>query len=182
MKLGVRELLFLSLMLGLMGSSYFFVFRPAAEKREARRAEIAAKFKALSDLRQTTAGIGDVERKIAELEQAIRFFERKLPAQKEVDSILKQIWELADRNALQTRTIKTLKAGRTAGCSEQPIQMTLAGDFRGFYSFLLELEKLPRLTQVTQMKLEKSPDRDGSAVAQMTMSIFFEAETASVQR
>lgn len=182
MKLGVRELLFVSLMLGLMGASYFFVFRPASEKREARRAEMAAKSKALADLRQATAGIKDVERKIAELEQAIRFFERKLPAQREVDAILKEIWQMADRNSLQTRTIKTLKTNRTAGCSEQPIQMTLAGDFSGFYSFLLQLEKLPRLTQVTQMKLEKAPDRDGAAVAQMTMSIFFEADAAAAMR
>ena len=28
--------------------------------------------------------------------------------------------------------------------------MSLAGDFNGFYAFLLQLEKLPRITRVTQ--------------------------------
>jgi hypothetical protein len=57
--------------------------------------------------------------------------------------------------------------------------MNLAGDFKGFYAFLLQLEKLPRITRVSQMKLEKIDDREGEMTAQMTLSIFFEPEAAS---
>jgi Tfp pilus assembly protein PilO len=60
--------------------------------------------------------------------------------------------------------------------SELPIQMSLSGDFNGFYSFLLQLEKLPRITRVTQMKLEKINDHDGEATANITLSIFFEPD------
>ena len=51
------------------------------------------------------------------------------------------------------------------------------GDFNGFYAFLLQLEKLPRITRVSQMKLEKISERDGEMTAQLTLSIFFEPET-----
>ena len=57
------------------------------------------------------------------------------------------------------------------------IQLSLAGDFNGFYAFLLQLEKLPRITRVSQMKLEKIDERDGEMQAQMTLSIFFEPDT-----
>jgi type IV pilus assembly protein PilO len=86
---------------------------------------------------------------------------------------------MAEANSLQTRTIKTLKSERAANYSEQPIQLSLAGDFGGFYSFLLQLEKLPRITRVTNMDLKKISDKDGEMQAQMTMSIFFEPETGA---
>lgn len=111
------------------------------------------------------------------MQQAITFFESKLPQEKEVDKILKEVWQMAEANSLQTRTIKTMKSERGASYSEQPIQMNLSGDFNGFYEFLLQLEKLPRITRVTQMKLEKISDRDGEMQAQMTLSIFFEPDT-----
>ena len=87
---------------------------------------------------------------------------------------------MAEANNLTTRTIKTLKSERAANYSEQPIQMSLAGDFHGFYSFLLQLEKLPRITRVTQMNLTKINEADGQMQAQMTLSIFFEPENGQM--
>lgn len=183
MKLGFRELLFLTVMLGLFGSTYFMVFRKANTKRENLKAEIIKKQKALADLKRSTAGIDDLERKINELQDAISFFESKLPKEKEIDEILDSLSRLATANALTTRTIKTLKPETAATFREQPIQMAVSGDFNGFYAFLLQLEKLPRLTRITQMKLDKIQDRDGEAQATITLSIFFEgarAENAAV--
>ncbi len=175
MKLGIGQLVFVLLMLGLLGSSYQFVFKPAAKNRDQKLVAIAAKKKAMADVRQFTVGIPDIERKIAELQNAIRFFESKLPQEKEIDKIVKDVWQEAERNNLQMRTIKTLKTERSAGYSEQPIQMHLAGDFKGFYAFLLKLESMARITRLSQMKLEKITSKDGEMQAQMTISIFFES-------
>ena len=41
MKIGIRELVFIALMIGLAAASYVFVFKPAAEKRLARETNIA---------------------------------------------------------------------------------------------------------------------------------------------
>ena len=182
MKFGIRELLFLCVMIGLLACAYLFVFNKANDKRKSLMADIEQKQASLSNLRHATTGIDDLNRKIAELQQAITFFESKLPQEKEVDKILKEVWQMAEANALQTKTIKTLKSERSSSYSEQPIQMSLAGDFNGFYSFLLQLEKLPRITRVTQMNLEKISDRDGEMQAQLTLSIFFEPETSGTAR
>ena len=64
MKLGIRELIFVMLMIGLGACSYLFVFKPAAEKRAAQEGEMAGKRKALNDLRQSTADISNLEKKI----------------------------------------------------------------------------------------------------------------------
>lgn len=177
MKFGIRELILVSAMVGLLICSYFLVFAKSNTKRETLKKEISDKKTALANLQRATAGIDDLGKKIEELQQAISFFEKKLPQEKEVDKILKEVWQMAEANSLQTKTVKTLKSERGPNYSEQPIQMNLSGDFNGYYAFLLQLEKLPRITRVSQMKLEKIDERDGEMTAQMTLSIFFEPET-----
>jgi len=179
MKFGFRELILVCAMIGLLACAYFFVFSKANAKRADLQREIESKRKALGNLTQATAGIDDLGRKIDELQRAITFFESKLPQEKEIDKILKEVSQMADANSLQTRTVKMLKSERGSSYSEQPIQLSLSGDFNGYYAFLLQLEKLQRITRVTQMKLEKIDERDGEMQAQMTLSIFFEPDTSS---
>lgn len=177
MKFGIRELILVCAMIGLLICSYLFVFKKANTKREDLTAEIETKQKALANLTNATTGIDDMGRKIDELQRAITFFESKLPQEREIDKILREISQMADANSLHTRTVKMLRSERGPSYSEQPISVSLSGDFNGFYSFLLQLEKLSRITRVTQMKLEKISERDGEMQAHMTLSIFFEPDT-----
>lgn len=175
MRLGLRELLFFGAMVGLLASAYFLVFTKADTRRKAMLADVASKQKALNDVRMSTSGIDDLGRKIAELQKAIEFFESKLPQEKEIDKILAETTHKAEENALQIRTVKTLKTEKNAGYAEMPIEMSLVGDFNNFYQFMLELEKMPRITRMSKMKLEKIDDRDGQMEATVTLSIFFES-------
>lgn len=175
MRIGIRELIFLMVMLGVLGGSYFFVFKPASQKRADLMAKVSQRKQDLTNLKLATANVGDIERKIDELEQAIKFLENKLPETKELDTILKDVWEKAKRNALTTKTVKTMKTEKSAGYTEQPIEMDLSGDFRNFYTFLLELEKLNRITKLKSMKLDKIMDRDGAMQAKMVLAVYFES-------
>ena len=180
MKLGPRELIFVSVMLGLLASSYFLVFNKANAKRVALEADIDRKQKALSDLQRARVGIDDLKQKIDELQQAITFFEGKLPESREMDKVLEDVTKLARDNGLEQRTFKTGRSQRAANYSEQPIEMTLAGDFEGFYVYLQQLERFERLTRVTKMDLTKMDKRDGAMEAKLTLSIFFEPDTTTV--
>lgn len=179
MKFGIREIVFLMLILG-VGAFSVMGLKKMTKKREGLTADTDRMKKALADLKQSTAGIDDLGRKIGELKKAIDFFESKLPQEKEMDTILKEVTQRAEANALSTKTFKTMRSERAANYSEQPIEMTLSGDFNGFYAFLLQLEKLPRITRVTKMILTKIPDRDGAAQATIQLSIFFEPDTGKV--
>src|SRR3954466_289729 len=177
MRFGIRELIFVALMLGLLVSTWIFVFKKADARRASKLNDIEQWDNQLTNLRRATAGIDDMGRKIAELQRAIDFFASKLPAAKEMDKVLTEVSQMADANSLQSKTVKSLKTERGSAYSEQAIQMNLAGDFNGFYSFLLQLEKLPRITRMTNMKLEKINERDGEMTAQVTLSIFFEPDS-----
>lgn len=179
MRFGIRELIFVALMLGLLVSTWIFVFKKADARRASKLDDIEQWDKQLTNLRRASSGIDDMGRKIAELQRAIDFFASKLPAAKEMDKVLTEVSQMADANSLQSKTVKSLKTERGSSYSEQSIQMSLSGDFNGFYSFLLQLEKLPRITRVTNMNLQKINDRDGEMQAQLTLSIFFEPDTGA---
>ena len=179
MKFGIREIAFLVVMLGLLAAIYLLVWDKAQTKIAGMERKTEEKLKALADLERATSGVSDVDKKVAELEEAIKFFEKKLPQERDIDQILKEVWNMAEKNQLTTRTIKTMKSQRGAAYSEQPIEMSLSGNFNGFYDFLLKLEKLPRLTRVNQLNLDKISGKEGEMEAKLTLSIFFEPENAN---
>ena len=181
MKLGLRELIFVGVMLGLLTASYFLVFTKQDAKRRARVEQLEQKRTALHELDHATASVHDVDAKVRELQDATAFFESKLPEAKEMDKVLKEIWQLADANGLRTNTVKTPRSQKMSGYSEQTMDLSLAGNFTGFYEFMLQLEQLPRLTRVTRMQLNKITDKDGEMEATLTMSIFFDPVTAPTQ-
>ena len=50
--------------------------------------------------------------------------------------------------------------------------MELVGNFYSFYSFLIELEQLPRIIKIRELDLKSEADEDGSVMADFVVSIF----------
>ena len=121
----------------------------------------------------------DLGKEIDKLSDAIDIFEQKLPAEREVEVILKQVWEMAAKHKLTPRSIRTDKPVPAAQYSELPIRMVIIGDFDGFYSFMLDLEKLKRITQVKQMEIKKLPPQEGQMEADIVLSIFFDSQDSN---
>ncbi len=90
--------------------------------------------------------------------------------------ILRDVWKLANKHHLTPKSVRTDKITSTAQYAELPIKMEINGNFDGFYEFLLDLEKLPRITRVPSMKLKKSRDTEGNMEAEIVLSVFFESE------
>jgi type IV pilus assembly protein PilO len=177
MKLGTREIVLVSVLLAMLAGSYFFIFKKTDARRHALEVETRQQQQTLEAVRQATAGIDDLNRKIAEMQKQILFFQSRLPAEREVDKILKEVWQMASANNLGSQTIKTLTPFHHPSYTEQPIEMTLSGNFEGFYSFLQQLERLDRITRITQMKLQRIDAQAGQMQADVTLSIFFTPAT-----
>ncbi len=182
MRFGLRELIFILVLLAMPVAAYFFVFEPRNKQIAEALKEIQEKEAKLSQLELVTKDIDDLGQEIDKLTEAIEMFEMKLPAQREVEVILKQVWELAAQHNLIPKKIRTDKPVAAAQYAELPIQMTIIGDFDGFYSFLLDLEKLQRITRMPKMILEKSVrNDDGQMQADVVLSIFFDSQSQSVR-
>jgi type IV pilus assembly protein PilO len=161
-------------------AAWWFVFRPANEQIAQARQEIEAKSQKLDRLEEATRRIEDLGREIEKLTEAIEMFENKLPAEKEVEVVLKEVWQLASRHGLKPRSVRTDKPKQSARYAELPLKMIIIGDFDGFYQFLLDLERLSRITRIPKMDLTKLRDgEEGQMEATFTLNIFFEPSGGS---
>lgn len=179
MRFGFRELLFILVLIAMPVASWWFVFNPKNEQIATAEREMVSKQQKLQQLQAATKQIEDLGEEIDKLTKAIELFEAKLPAEKEVEVILKEVWQVAAKHQLKPRSVRADKPIKAARYSELPLKMVIAGDFDGFYAFLLDLEKLSRITRVPDMKLDKlKKGEDGQMEASFTLSIFFEPQTA----
>jgi len=88
--------------------------------------------------------------------------------------VLEQVTVIAQKEGLKPKTIRTLKDKNNSGYIEQPLKMELVGNFSSFYSFLLELENLPRIMKIRELELEKQTTDEGQIAADFVVSIFFQ--------
>ncbi len=184
MKIGLREVIFGAMLLGIPVGAWYFVFRPANEHHAEVRKQIEAKQQELEELNALTGSVGNLEDEIASMEKTIAVFRSKLPAAKEIDKVLQETSRLAAENRLVTKSIRTGVAPQKASSlyvigshSIQPIIIQLEGKFDGFYRFLQDLERQPRIMRIGLMSLKKAKDADeGTIQASFQMSVFFEPD------
>jgi len=172
----LRKLIFFILVLGVSLIAYQYMIKPANEHLAEAKLRVNNKLSKLREFERATAAAEDLSQQLEQLEEAIHFFESKLPGTSEIDKVLTNVTVIAQKQGLVSKAIKTKQLKNNSGYIEQPLEMKLVGNFNSFYSFLLELEKLPRIMKIRQLKLDKQKNNDGQVTADMVMSIFFQNE------
>jgi type IV pilus assembly protein PilO len=168
-----RKIVFFILLIGLSYVAYAYMIKPANQSLNEQKATVEQKRAKLRELDEAMAARNDLQAQLVELEDAIRFFESKLPPTSEVDTVLKDVTVIARKHGLASKKISTKKRNTNNGYVEQPLEMELDGGFNSYYSFLLELEKLDRITKIRQLSLKKKSRDEGQTNAKFVMSIFF---------
>jgi type IV pilus assembly protein PilO len=181
MQTGSRIVAYVVLLLATLGASYYYMVKPMAEHNADLRSQTQKKLEKLSTLRTAAAGVQDLPAEIDKLRKAIAFFEGKLPEEKEMDKVLREVWQIAERNGLSTKSVRSLKAVPNNDYNEQPIRMVMAGPFGGYYNFLKDVEALPRITRISEMSLNKDPKSEGQVTAELTLTIFFDSSARQKQ-
>ena len=174
MKLGTGGLFLLAVLVGIPLSSYWLVFRPQNREIQDAKKEISQKQALLSKLREETARNTDLERANLEIKKSVETIEARLPTNKEIDSVVRQISDLAVQAGLPPPAMKSIKPVKAALYMEQPLELQINGNFRGFYDFLIRLEQLPRITRILDMKIKRSDEADGNTHTDFTLSIYFQ--------
>jgi type IV pilus assembly protein PilO len=176
---GIRKAIFFILLLGVSAAGYQYMVKPANQKLAEARQQVDAKRAKLADFEEATIEPDDLSQQLGQVEEAVRFFESKLPPTSEVHKVLEQVTVIVQKQGLEPKTIRTLPAKEdNNGYVEQPLKMELVGNFNAFYSFLLEIEKLPRIMKIRELKLEKNKNGDGEIAADFIVSIFFQNKAA----
>lgn len=177
-----RQIAFFVALLGIPLTAWYVVFRPQnADIADAMR-DIATQQAQLDRIAKLAERIPDLEEALETGERLVQQVEAQLPRRRDVEGVLENIWQIAERNGMQVRSVKTKPPVPSAVYMELPLEVSMDGPFEGFYRFLLELESLPRITRVSQMSLQESglkvrgPQEElppGSVATQFTLSIYF---------
>jgi type IV pilus assembly protein PilO len=175
-KLGPRESAALALVLAIPVASYVLVFSPQNRDIMKAQQEISLKQDTLDKLRVETARNADLATANTEIAQRIAEIESRLPTNKEIDNIVRQISDLAVESGLALPTLSTGKPIEAGTYWEQPLTLSTSGDFNGFYRFLQKVERLPRITRIPDFSLERDPKADGNVMIDFTLSIFFQQD------
>lgn len=177
MNLGPREGAVLALVLAIPVVSYALVFAPQNKDIASAMAEISHKQEVLDSLRAETARNTDLAQANSEIESRIAEIEARLPTNKELDHIVRQISDLAVSSGLTPPTLATGKPIAAGTYWEQPLTVTTTGNFTGYYQFLQKLERMPRITRIPDFDLRRNPKQNGVVAIEFTLSIFFQDES-----
>lgn len=178
MRFGFREFLLLIILMAVPLSSWWLVFRPQNREIGLARQEIAHKRAMLAKLREETARSVDLRQANERMRAGISEIEARLPNNKEIDTVVRQVSNIAVEAGLGAPAMKSEKPVAAALYWEQPLLIRMTGDFRGFYDFLLRLEQMPRITRVPDLKLLRSDKEDGHLVSEFTLSIYFQDDAS----
>lgn len=177
MSSSLRKLIFFIILVGVTYLAYQYMIKPANKALSEQESRLDAKAARQAEFKQAVAAAKDINQQLAQLQQAVEFFESKIPPKKQIHKVLEQVTLIAQKQGLEPKTIRTLAKKTNSGYIEQPLQMELVGNFNSFYSFLLEVEKLPRIMKIRKLELKKQKASEGKIVADFIVSIFFQPTT-----
>ncbi|MBL0869559.1 MAG: type 4a pilus biogenesis protein PilO [Phycisphaerales bacterium] len=180
MHIGPKQMFYLAGLVAIPVCAFFFVFKPQNEGIEQAKREIELKRTMLGKLREATAKTADLRKANEQIAESITSIQERLPTDKEMDSVLRDVAQIAATCGLDVPQFRRQDKNLPAGlASEQQLTVQLVGDFEGMYRFFLELERLHRITRVTDMKFTrfggKNDEDDGKVRADLTLSIFYQS-------
>ena len=172
-----RKAVFFILLLGVAVLGYQYMIRPANKHLAEAKGQVETKLAKLAEFERANAATEGLTKQLEELQEAVEFFESKLPPTNEIDKVLRDVTVIAEKLGLKPKTIRTLTKKNNSGYIEQPLKMELEGNFNSFYSFLLELEQLPRIMKIRELELKKQKKGEGQITANFIVSIFFQSKS-----
>lgn len=173
----MRKVIFFVLLVAMAYMAYIFMIKPTNKYLEEQKEKVQSQMQKLAELEKATAAARDLDKQTVKLDQAVEFFNSKLPPHSQIHKVLEQVTLIAQKQGLKTKTIRTLKQKDCMGYIEQPLKMELYGNFDAYYSFLLDLEQMPRITKIRELTLTKDKENEGMTTAEFVVSIFFQTET-----
>jgi Tfp pilus assembly protein PilO len=177
MQFGMRTLLFVFLLLGMLVFSYPLLFKPLNQQREQAIKDTRAKQEKLDALAGAMQDNASMTAEIDKLRKAIGFLENKLPKETEMDRVLQDVWKAAKDNNLNIKSVRNAKPIESGSYAQQPIRMVVEGEFHpSFFRFLTTVEQMDRLTKINDLKIDADEKGSrGAITADFILTIYYES-------
>ncbi|UCH81613.1 MAG: type 4a pilus biogenesis protein PilO [Nitrospiraceae bacterium] len=112
--------------------------------------------------------IGD---EINDIQKNLELFDRQLPKEKRIHDFLVEIDNLAQKNKVQLEGITPGNMQKGALYRKLPISIKAVSGFRDFYTFLFQLENIPRITMTEGLSVTRF-SKDKSCTIELNLAVF----------
>lgn len=179
-----RQIIFFAILLAVPLGAWAFVFHPRNQAIASARADVDMKVSQLQELREVESINANLEVTLESLQSALSDLRAKIPDATGVEDVLRRIAEIAQENQLVIRSFKRQEAVDSAHYTEMSLETVIEGPFSGVHQFLFDLERMPRITRILDMSLEKplrmvrgsSQIPAGHIRSEMTITIYAEPD------
>jgi len=156
----------------LSGSFYFFIYRPARATGADLAGQIAFKCNILASNETEAGRLPRVQLQLEALRRKLGGF-KKLPNQPEFAEFIRQTTELSQEANLKKLTWQPALPKKTDLYFEQPITFHFEGDFGDVFSFVHNLEDMPRLTRIRSLDLVSVVGHPGMVNVSLTVNFYY---------
>jgi type IV pilus assembly protein PilO len=160
-------------MVSLTGLFFVVGYRPANQRLNNLRAEIAARSGRLETNQSRAVNLPILAAEVATLEAKLQKNNKKLPKTLELGEFIGQMTLNSQQCNLRKLVHQPGAVRRLELYSEIPITMNFEGDFSSVFSFLREMEAMPRLTRVKSLNIRTKDAKLGVVDVNMAMNIYF---------
>src|SRR4030042_1016822 len=101
------KVVFFVLLLGLAGFGYQYMIKPANKNLAETKVRLDTKLAQLAKFEKVAAAAEDLTKQLEQLQDAIEFFESKLPPKSQIHEVLEQVTVIAQKQGLNPKTIRT---------------------------------------------------------------------------
>lgn len=154
-------------LIGFLGY-YFLLSSKMAEVQQLREEKAALEAKVLQG-RAESRNLAGFEAKAKELEQRLIAAREKLPAEKEIPRLYRQISDLATQQGLAVSLFQPKPPQLQDYYAEVPILLTADAGYHQLGEFFEKLARLPRIVNLSDFKLQGIDRPTGSIQAELTL-------------
>jgi type IV pilus assembly protein PilO len=162
-----------TLLLGL-AAHFVFVYRPQSTQLADLNQQITQRRAELDSDRSQTNRLPRVASELEQLKARLANF-KQLPAGVELGEFTNDIHAISLRTGLPEPTVVPGPARSDRLFSEQPIELSLQGNFSKVFNFIRQIEDMPRLTHVRDVSIKSVGDA-GEVEATLSVIIYYGEE------
>lgn len=162
----------LALLVGVGVGGVVLVHVPCKRRLDAINHEIEAQRRALQDHVEQARVVPTMMRRVEQMKQWYKDFDRRLPRRVELGGFLREISAGLEKENLLNQAIEPGNPEREELFHTLPIIMKFRGDYPALTSFLERADRMTRLTRVRKLTVCRTKEQDALDI-ELQLNIYF---------
>jgi type IV pilus assembly protein PilO len=170
-----QKLILLVLLLIVVNFGFYkYVYTGRAGEMKALSADVVRLQQSINTKKALVSDMEKIKRERAELQEKYTKILDRLPEEKEIPRLLRQVATVASRSGLEVVIFKQKNPLDQELYREIPVEVSINGAYQSLWGFLNQLSQIPRIVNVGELhaKAVENPDGRNAITASLVATVF----------